>query len=86
MPVVRTDDRSVARAVYGHVKPNCRRMGRFTELWSSKRARLELCYERTKTLTALVTLTVIYIKKNAAVCISQPNFVSWFLNHDNKVS
>ena len=41
MPAVRTDSRSV----YGHVIAKFSRMGRFTLLWSSASARVELRYD-----------------------------------------
>ena len=44
IPAVRTDGRSVARAVYGHVINKFSRMGSFTYLWSSAIARVELHY------------------------------------------
>ena len=44
IPAVRTDGRSVARAVYGHVINKFSRMGSFTYLCSSAIARVELHY------------------------------------------
>ena len=38
VPVVRTDSRSVGRAVYVHVITKFSRMGRFSQLWGSARA------------------------------------------------
>ena len=38
VPVVRTDGRSVGRAVYVHLITKFSRMGRFTQLWDSARA------------------------------------------------
>ena len=85
MPVVRTDDRSVARAVYGHVITKFSRMGRFTELWGSARE-LRAPLWKDKDFNSISDRDRYLYKKRMQLFVyrSQILFV-WFLYHDNKV-